>query len=133
VPSKYQELFELSENARKELIGHQNRCRQYMATIVGEMLKYGEIPLNTVTYLRWDAEEKIFREPDTPGHHYSIVGGMGFDGTGDCRLGVSFALPAHHVTFGLFVSEVNGKVSVQLGSNKPISIDVNDSVCLGSA
>src|SRR6266567_2532002 len=46
--SKYHELSELSENARRELIAHQNRCRQYMATLVSEMLKYCEIPLNTV-------------------------------------------------------------------------------------
>jgi len=52
---------------------------------------------------------------------------MGFEDAGDCRLGVSFALPAHHVTFGLFVSEVDGKVFVQLGPSKPVQIDVNDS------
>jgi len=57
--SKYRELSELSENARLDLIGHQNRCLQYMVIIVDEMLKYCEIPLDRVTYLRWNEEEKV--------------------------------------------------------------------------
>ncbi len=76
-----------------------------------------------VKYLRWDEETQTFTEQG----NYPLASAVTFDDAGDCRLGMCIVLNPRgtepSVSFGLFVSEKDGNVSVKLGSDKAVPID----------
>jgi hypothetical protein len=129
--SKYEEMCDVARTARTNWSAHHQRCRQYMASLVVGMLKYCEVPSERVRYLRWNREEETFSEPEKG--NYFFPSAMVFDDAGDCRLGLSFVLTPPEerfseqwAAFGLYLFEKAGKVHAQLGLNKPMPIDLND-------
>lgn len=129
--SKYEEMCEIAETARKDWIARRERARQHMASLVVGMLSYCGIPNERVAYLRWNEQEENYSEPEKG--KYFLAGAMAFDDDGTCRLGVCVILtppgtfPERWASFGLSVSEQGGKVLAQLGPSKPAPIDLNDS------
>ena len=129
--SKYEEMCDVATTARKEWLARRERCRQYMVSLVTGMLSYCGIPQDRVAYLRWNEQEESYAEPEKG--KYLLPGAMSFDDSGDCRLGVCIILtppgtfPERWASFGLFVSEQDGKVLASVGPKKPLPIDLKDS------
>lgn len=122
--SKYEEMCDVAETARKNWNIHRDHCRQHMASLIAGMRSYCGIPDERINYLRWNEEMRVFTGPEKG--NYTLPGAMTFDDVGDCRIGISIMLTPSAVAFGLFVSEKDGKVNVKLGPNKAIPIDLNN-------
>jgi hypothetical protein len=99
-----------------------------MASLVTGLIAYCGIPSMGVTYLQWDGETESYTEPGKG--NYTLPGAMTFDDAGDCRLGVCIVLNTRGLepwaSFGLFVSEKDGKVFAKLGTDKAVPIDVKN-------
>ncbi len=80
-------------------------------------------------YLAWNPATRVYAEAED-GKHHSAISAMEFDGDGYCHLGFSINLArsggssANWASFGLVVSETDGKVSAKLSEmGKPYSIN----------
>lgn len=106
-------------------VAHRERCRQYMVSLVGGFLTYCQIPIPEVRYLRLDGETETFTEGN-----YPFADAMTFDDAGDCQLGMSIVLTTRGtepwVSFGLFVSEKDEKVSAKLGADEAVPINLKN-------
>jgi hypothetical protein len=122
--SKYEEMCDVAKTARKNWLAHRERCRQYMASLVVGMLRYCGIPNDALKFSLWDEASQTFIASEQDDLLYPAA--MTFDENGDCRLGIRIALPRRWVSFGLFVSEKEGKVNVRLGPDKETPIDLGN-------
>jgi hypothetical protein len=126
--TKYEEMCDVAATVSTNWIEHRNRCMQRMASLITGMRSYCGIPNERINYLSWNEEMRLFTGPEEG--NYAMPSAMTFDDVGDCRIGVSIMLMPSTVTFGLFVSENDGKVYVRLGPDKAVLIDLsNPSQC----
>jgi hypothetical protein len=130
--SKYEEMCDIAETARKNWFVRRDHCRQHTVSLVVGLLSYCGIPNEAVRFLRWNEKEQVYSEPEKG--NYLLPGAMVFDDAGDCRLGICIVLAPpgpsfaeQYVSFGLYVFEQAGKVMAQLGPSKPMPADPSDS------
>jgi hypothetical protein len=131
--------------SRQDLIGSNSacvhvpidsiRCWGYLATLMNGLVVYCGIPLERVTYLRWNeatGEERAYKAPEKG--QYTLPGATEFDQEdGYWHLGVRIELspptlfPPEWVFFPLCVTEHEGKPLVKLGvAGEPRRVNPDD-------
>jgi hypothetical protein len=136
--SKYEEMRDAADTARKNWSQNRDRCWGYISTLVNGLIAYCEIPepLDRITFLKWNeatGERRAYREAED-GMRYTLPGATVFDREdGYWHLGVCVTLsppgtlPSQWVSFALCVTEHEGKPMVKIGiPGKPRQIDLND-------
>ena len=137
--SKYEEMREVADTARKVWIQYRDHCWGYMSLLVNGFMAYCEIPVDMdhITFLKWNedrGEEQGRYKQAEEGMNYTLLGATVFDSEDEYwHLGVCITLtppnvlPPQWVSFALCVTERDGKPLVKIGvPGKPRQIDFAD-------
>jgi hypothetical protein len=136
--SKYTEMCEAADTARKSWFAYRERCWSHLSVLVSGFIDYCQVPSERVEYLQWNGktgEERRYKAPEDDGQRYTLPGATVFDGSdGYWHLGIYLPLsrlrtfPVISTGFVLCVDDNDGVVTVKVqASGKPRQIDLTDS------
>lgn len=125
--SKYAEMNQAAQAARRSWLEARQRSWQYAATLVKELCSYCEIPNDRIAFLRWNGatgEDCVYQHPENGGRYFLPVAMRYNDETGFWHLGLSIVFDnVQSVFFAFCVADRDGRQVVKIGHDgnaKPI-------------
>ena len=133
--SKYEVMCQAAATARKNWYEYRDRAWGYIGTLLTGFYEYCDIPLDRITYLRWNEETGEGRRytPADGNQDYTLPGAIVFDPSDDYwHIGLSIPLtpvgryPQDRFGFVLCVREKDGAVYVRVflkGQARQINVE----------
>jgi len=128
--SKYEEMWQAAITQQRNFHQQRLRCSQHAVKLINGFQAYCGMPSHNVKLLRWTGDQTApvpYEEAD-PGKTYTITGAMQFnEEDGYWHFGVHLDLTQMQwITFGMAISDADGKSLVKFSGAKPRQIDLND-------
>ena len=124
--TKYEEMREAVNTARKNAEQYRERCWKYMNLLFTGFVRYCAIPPDCVTLLKWNGimgEGSAFESAEPSS--FTMMGATVLGDDGFWRLGLRISLGSGAVQLAFAVAEQDG-IPVIRGADKPRPIDFSD-------